>query len=145
MDNCFIPFVRPEPRMPGMVRSLLRKPFAPTVLCLLCGLAAGFWLRELAAPSFGQPGHRSRLQPGAKLMPDSPAAYDPDGERPYPQYQPAGKVLQPCPDFKPGDIPPQDLSIFGGAGKTSQSSVDDVRNFDEFCKGCGDRKAKVME
>jgi cytochrome c peroxidase len=78
-----------------------------------------------------------------RLAPESRAAYDPDWERPYPQYQPAGKSLQPCPDFKPGKSCPQDLWVYGGVGRTSLSSIDDVRTFDDFYKMCAANKAKV--
>src|SRR5262245_58804884 len=43
------------------------------------------------------------------LMADTQAAYAPDWDKPYPQYQPVGKALKPYPRLKPGEPPPQDL------------------------------------
>jgi cytochrome c peroxidase len=47
--------------------------------------------------------------------------------------------------LKPGDLPPQDLSVFGGAGKTSFGWVDEIRDFEEFCQKCSENKPRVME
>ncbi len=128
-----------------MIRST-RRLFTPAVGCLLLGAALGFFVRDVASPSRGQPNSAATpaAHQGHKLAPDSDAAYDPNWEKPYPQYQPVGKVLQPCPDLKPGDLCPQDLSIYGGRGKTSLASIDDVGNFDEFCHRCLANKDKVM-
>jgi cytochrome c peroxidase len=119
---------------------------------LLSGVLVGLLARELIAPIRGDTGGEkkadrsaSRPRGGSHLAPDTAAAYDPDWERPYPQYQPVGKVLKPCPDLKVGEICPQDVSIFGGAGKTSYGSVEDVGTFDEFFRMCCANKAKVME
>jgi hypothetical protein len=124
-----------------------RHLFTPAVVCLLLGAGVGFLAHELVSLSRGQTGvavaPATRTAP--RLMSDTAAAHDPDWERPYPQYQPVGKVLQPCPDLKPGDICPQDLCVFGGRGRSSLSSIDDVRDFDEFCRTCTERKARVME
>jgi cytochrome c peroxidase len=117
----------------------------PALVCLLLGVGAGFFLRELAQPSRGGQGPQPVPLQTPKLASDSAAAYDPNWEKAYPQYQPVGKVLKPCPPFKPGDICPQDLSVFGGAGKTSYSSVDDVANFEDFYRTCAANKPKVME
>jgi cytochrome c peroxidase len=75
---------------------------------------------------------------------DGPAAVAADWERAYPQYQPAGKVLQLFPALGPGELVPQELYRFGGAGRTSYGSVDDVTDFQEFFKMCSERKPEVM-
>jgi cytochrome c peroxidase len=113
---------------------------------LALGIAAGAAFREWIPTTRGD--SREAPIPPAKtsrLAPDSAAAYDPNWDKPYPQYQPVGKVLQPCPVLKPGELCPQDLSVFGGAGRTSFASVDDVRDFDEFYRMCSESKPKVME
>src|SRR5438132_13413226 len=119
----------------------------PGIICLLLGIAAGFLMRDMVSSSRGQANRPSNPAfPGSrgKLTQDSAAAYDPSWDKSYPQYQPVGKVLKACPDLKPGDVCPQDISIFGGAGKTSFASVDDVKDFETFCRECIVRKAKVM-
>jgi len=125
-------------------------PRFSTVLCLAFGMVAGLVARDWAARSRASepPARPSEVTPQKspfKLAPDSAAAYDPNWDRPYPQYQPIGKALQPCPSLKQGEICPQDLSVFGGAGRTSYASVDDVANFDEFQRKCADNKSKVMD
>jgi cytochrome c peroxidase len=127
--------------------SLPSKPlFKPTIVCLVLGAAAGYVLRDVGSVSRGEPGAaRAKTHKVHRLLADSAAAYDPDWERPYPQYQPVGKVLKPCPVLKPGEICPQDLCVFGGAGRTSFASVDDVADFDAFYKMCSKNKPKVME
>jgi cytochrome c peroxidase len=79
-----------------------------------------------------------------RLMPDSPAAYDPDWERPYLQYQPVGKELKAFPRLRPGDITPTDLYSYGGPGASSFASVDDVGDFNEFYQRLSEQKPKVM-
>jgi cytochrome c peroxidase len=114
---------------------------------LALGIAAGVLASDIVSSSRGQVNPLSYPafpQSHSKLTQDSAAAYDPHWEKPYPQYQAVGKVLKPCPDLKPGDICPQDLSIYGGAGKTSFASVDDVKDFATFCRECTNRKAEVM-
>src|SRR5262245_16933459 len=59
---------------------------------------------------------------GERLMSESPAAYEPDWERPYPQYQPVGKELKAFPKLRPGDISPTDLYRYGGPGESSFAS-----------------------
>ena len=81
---------------------------------------------------------------GVKLMPDTPAAYDPDWERPYPQYQRVGKDLLPYPKLRPGDITPTDLYRYGGPGTTSFASIDDVEDFNEFYNRLSKQKPEVM-
>jgi hypothetical protein len=54
------------------------------------------------------------------------------------------KVLKACPDLKITDVCPPDLHTYGGAGKSSFASVDDVANFDGFCKQCLENKPKIM-
>lgn len=118
---------------------------SPGLICLVLGIVGGFLARELVLSSRGDPPPDSRKKDGPKLASDTAAAYDPNWDKDYPQNQPVGKVLQPCPDLRPGDIPPQDLSVFGGRGKTSFASVDDVVNFEDFMRRCSEQKAKVME
>jgi cytochrome c peroxidase len=121
----------------------------PAVLCLLLGGVLGFLLRELTPLSQGsqEPPPGTPAPPGIarKMAGDTRAAYDPDWDRPYLQYQPVGKALKPCPDFKPGEMCPQDLSVYGGAGKSSFASVDDVRDFDDFYRKCREMKPKVTD
>ncbi|HZT80937.1 MAG TPA: hypothetical protein VFA26_11965, partial [Gemmataceae bacterium] len=128
-----------------MFRRFKRFSAPSIVFLMLLAAAGGFWARELAPPLRGQGGGAAQPKPAPKLAPDTAAARDPDWERPYPQYQPVGKVLQPCPDLKLGDLCPQDLSVYGGRGKTSFASVDDVKDFDEFCRQCTANKARVNE
>jgi cytochrome c peroxidase len=119
--------------------------FRSTVFCLFLGAALGLLARDWVAALHGQSGARLAIVPGPKLAADTPAAYDPAWDKDYPQYQRLGKVLQPCPDLKPGDLPPQDLCVFGGAGKTCFASVDDVGDFNEFCRRCTANRSRVME
>lgn len=131
------------------MRNFSRRVPTPALLCLGLGVVLGFTFRDWSPASRGQSGGTAGGSTGAKQGPklaaDSAAAYDPDWEKPYPQYQPVGKVLKPLFDCKPGDPVPQDLSVYGGAGKSSLASVEDVTNFEEFCKNCTERKALVME
>jgi cytochrome c peroxidase len=80
----------------------------------------------------------------ARTHADSPAAYAPDWERPYPQYQPVGKVLLPFPNAAPGEPVPQQLYKYGGYGSRIYASVDDVRDFDEFFRRCTELKPQIM-
>lgn len=122
------------------------------LVLLLLGVVVGLLARELFHSTRGnepdQPVKQqtpSRPRTGTHLSPDTAAAYDPNWDRPYPQYQPVGDVLQPMPKLKAGELCPQDLSVFGGPGRTSYSSVDDVVDFDEFCRMCKENKPRVME
>jgi cytochrome c peroxidase len=121
--------------------------FSTTAVCMLVLLAsaAGFLSRELLHSSRGSNPEAAPAAPSRpdRLAPESRAAHDPDWERPYPQYQPVGKVLQPCPDLKPGALCPQDLWGYGGAGRTSLCSIDDVAAFDDFYQTCSANKEKV--
>jgi len=90
-------------------------------------------------------GGRGAGAQGRQAGAGKPPAFDPNWDKPYPQYQPVGKALRPCPVLKPGEICPQDLSVYGGAGRTSYASVDDVGNFDDFYRTCSENKPKVME
>jgi cytochrome c peroxidase len=123
-----------------MVRSVIRYLW-PAAFCLALGAAAGVAFSDGAGTARNAPPARA----GTHFGPESPPAYDPDWERPYPQYQPVGKVLQPCPPLKPGEPPPQDLSVFGGAGRSSFASVDDVADFEEFYRQCAANKPRVMD
>jgi cytochrome c peroxidase len=119
----------------------------PAAAALLAvGVAVGMVLRDGFSKSHAEPpATQASPVPGGRLTPESPAAYDPNWDRNYPQYQPVGKALQPCPILKPGDICPQDLSVYGGAGRTSYASVDDVGSFDDFYRTCATNKPKLME
>lgn len=81
---------------------------------------------------------------GAKLSPDSPAAQESDWERPYPQYQPLGKILLPFPALGPAEPSPLDLYKYGGRSKKSWGTIEEVGNFDEFMKMCIELKPKIM-
>jgi cytochrome c peroxidase len=121
----------------------------PAAWLLLAGAVAGFVLRDLTPFSRGGPNQppaksASKPAPDHRLAADSNAAYDPDWDKHYPQYQPVGKVLKACPVLKPGEVCPQDLCVFGGRGKTSLASIDDVADFDTFYKMCARNKPKVM-
>lgn len=72
----------------------------------------------------------------------SPAAYDSNWDRDYPQDQ--RKKLLAFPELRPGDIPPVKLYLYGGAGKSSYASVDDVANFKEFYERLSEQKPAVM-
>ncbi|HEY1380018.1 MAG TPA: hypothetical protein VGF55_24660, partial [Gemmataceae bacterium] len=134
------------------MRRSISRVVSPAVLCLVAGGLGGLIVKDSLLPARGgeSPAAPARAPaPAPKLAvrvsPDAPAAYAPDWEQPYPQYQPVGKVLQPCPPLKAGEIPPQDLSVFGGAGKSSFASVDDVADFAEFYRMCSENKPRVME
>jgi len=80
-----------------------------------------------------------------RMEPTSAAAQDPDWERPYPQYQPLGKVLQPFPKVPLGGIVPQELYRYGGKGVREYASIDDVESFAEFQRSMSAQKPRVME
>src|SRR5262245_42496654 len=96
-----------------------RRYLSPALLCLVLGATGGFLARELGVGSRGEAQGDLPKRSGAKLVSEGAAVFDPNWDKEYPQYQPVGKMLQPCPDLRPGDLPPQDLSVFGGRGKTS--------------------------
>lgn len=123
----------------------LGKRFTTPAVILFLGVGIGLSLRELTLFSHGEDKAPPAKKQGPRLAPETAAAYDADWERAYPQYQPVGKMLQACPILKPGELPPQDLSIFGGRGKTSFASVDDVADFEEFYQMCARQKPKCME
>jgi hypothetical protein len=77
-----------------------------------------------------------------QLTVKSPAAFDPDWERSYPQDQ--RRKLLPFPNLRPGDITPVKLYLYGGPGASSFGSVDDVGDFDEFFKRLSEQKPAVM-
>jgi cytochrome c peroxidase len=130
-----------------MLRALKR--LSPTtILCLLLAAVLGFSAREplsRSSPPPARAGEPAGPHEGARLAPDTAAAYAPDWERRYPQCQPVGKDLKACPILKPGEICPQDLSVYGGGGRTSLASIDDVADFDSFYRLCAANKPKVME
>jgi cytochrome c peroxidase len=121
----------------------------PALICLVVGGFAGFAARELAPSSRGAvdaPEPAPSAAPGGpKLAADTSAAFAPDWDRPYPQFQPLGKALKSCPPLRPGEIPPQDLWPFGGAGRSSFAAIDDVGDFAEFFRMCSANKPKVMQ
>jgi cytochrome c peroxidase len=113
---------------------------------LLLGAAIAILALEIPRRASGEaPPPSAPPRGGGKLAPDTAAAYDAAWEKPYPQFQPVGKRLKPCPSLKPGEPCPQDLWHFGGAGRTSFASVDDVADFNEFFRMCEKNKPKVME
>jgi cytochrome c peroxidase len=136
-----------------MTFASMRRRVPAHLAMLLAGVIVGLVARELIVPIRGDTGAEkkkadqvaSRPRGGSHLAPDTAAAYDPNWDRPYPQYQPLGKLLQPCPNLKPGDICPQDVFVFGGAGRTSYGSVEDVADFAEFFHMCSANKPRVME
>lgn len=77
-----------------------------------------------------------------ELTAKSPAAYDEDWDREYPQDQ--RKKLLPFPDLRPGEIPPVKLYLYGGPAKSSYASIDDVGNFNEFYTHLSEQKPAVM-
>jgi cytochrome c peroxidase len=97
-------------------------------------------MKEARASSAGEP-----APPGEdnQLTAKSPAAYDPDWERAYPQDQ--RRKLLPFPQFKPGEIPPVKLYLYGGPGTSSFASVDDVGEFKEFYERLSEQKQRVMD
>src|SRR5579871_1051732 len=126
----------------------MKRPHSSLLLravpCVAVGILIGMWWRERSPQTQIEAKEPSKSKSAAHLAADSRAAYDPGWDKPYPQYQPVGKVLKPCPVLKPGEICPQDLSVYGGAGRTSLASVDDVADFDEFYRMCAENKPAVM-
>jgi cytochrome c peroxidase len=128
----------------------IRRSIPRAAVLLAAGFALGLVARELTPATRGQaPGPADRPPDAAgkehRLHPESAAAYDPEWDKPYPQHQKLGKELQPCPTLRPGEICPQDLSVFGGAGGSSFASVDDVKSFEAFYRMCADGKPRVMK
>jgi cytochrome c peroxidase len=115
-------------------------------------LGAGVALGLALAGYLRQPTHAEERPKSAAsaakdkdcLMPDTPAAQVADWERPYPQYQPVGKVLKPYPPCRPGDPTPPELYRSGGRGHTSYASVDDVADFEAFANRCREMKPRIM-
>ena len=115
------------------------------------GLKMSNWFNHPIAaqvPKDKEPGKKGpwadKVKHDHRLAPETPAAYDPDWERPYQQYQPLGKDLEPFPDCAPGLLLPQELYRFGGKAPSSYASVDEVKNFKAFYKRCSEQKPKVM-
>ncbi len=135
-----------------MIGFFQRRKALSQAAVLLLGAILGLLARDLTMPTRGDDSSRtsddrgmSQPREGSHLAPDTAAAYAPDWDRPYPQYQPVGTVLKPMPRLKPGEICPQDLSPFGGAGHTSYSALDDVGDFESFCRMCKENKPRLME
>jgi cytochrome c peroxidase len=119
------------------------------VIALSCGVGVGivlgaFGLRPLLLDLAGSAKADTQPAKPSEKGAMGSAAYDPNWDKPYPQYQPIDKVLKPCPPLKPGELCPQDLWVFGGAGRSSFASVDDVENFDDFYRMCVKNKPRVM-
>lgn len=108
------------------------------------GISNSLWQPAPAQETKDKPPASKWTPEQDRMASDTHAAYAPDWDKPYPQYQPVDSVLKPFPKCKPGDIVPQDLYRYGGRGATSYSSVDDIANFEEFCKNCCDLKKQVM-
>ena len=80
-------------------------------VAVLMGIAMGLILAgsgrrsALGAAATENPsGVRTPTGVSTRLLEDGGAAFDPDWERDYPQYQPLGKVLEPFPAIAPGNI-----------------------------------------
>src|SRR5262245_33828390 len=127
----------------------------PGVQVVLLGIGIGVGLglaSMLRQPSAAQEPAKDRVAEikagsatsAGPMMADSAPAYDPNWEKPYPQYQPVGKVLKQYPRLKPGEPVPQELYRYGGRGHTSFASVDDVENFDEFHRRSAELKPRIM-
>lgn len=119
----------------------------------LAFVAVGIGIGLAVAPAVRQPtaaqDKADPPRPGTRfshdhLMADTQAAYAPDWDKPYPQYQPVGQVLTQFPRLKPGEPAPQELYRYGGRARSDYSSVDDVEEFAGFCRDCCDKKPKVM-
>jgi cytochrome c peroxidase len=113
------------------------------------GLSLGQWVgqrlgaqgrQDSDAPNY----YSTKVKQNDRLESETPAAYDPNWQKPYPQYQPVPKVLEPMPPCFPGLIVPQELYRLGGKAASSLASVDDVRDFDAFYKKLSAQKPRVM-
>lgn len=112
---------------------------------LLLGLGIGFgWILEGVTHRTAAGQEEGATAGSDHLMPDTPAAHAPDWERPYPQYQPVGEELEPFPELEVCEPPPQDLYRYGGRGRKTFVSVDDVEDFEAFYQRCRDMKPQVM-
>src|SRR5882672_3003680 len=124
------------------------KSRATAILLVLAGIGIGVGISNRQSPPItAQEPSEKPSTTGPKhdhLMADTQAAFAPDWDKPYPQYQPVGRELTQFPRLKPGEMPPQELYRYGGRGHTGFASVDDVENFGEFCRKCSDLKPKVM-
>src|SRR5262245_19676783 len=100
---------------------------------------------EHAGSNAAAPAGRKTSAPAPEEMEltvKSPAAYDEDWDREYPQDQ--RKKLLAFPDLRPGDIPPVKLYLYGGPAKSSYASIDDVGNFNDFYTTLSEQKPAVM-
>src|SRR5262245_806409 len=113
--------------------------------CLCLGAVVGVLATRRDPALHGQPGGPGdRPREGPRLAPESAAAYDPNWDKDDPQYQRLGKGLKQVPDLRPGQIAPQDLSGFGGAGRVTSGSIDQVGSFDDHYRKCVAAKPKLM-
>src|SRR2546425_200085 len=109
----------------------MRKLHLGIVLSCACLAALGGYLLGQArfvglaqeAKLEAAPAETEYVSLGDRLKTDSAAASVTDWERPYPQYQAVGTVLKQFPDLSPGDLAPQELYRYGGAGRTSFAAV----------------------
>ena len=129
-----------------------RRVWRLPVVVLGIGIGLGMVLEgAVQQPTAGQEqemGAEERTSNGAPehdhLMPDTQAAFAPDWEKPYPQSQAVGEELMPFPELAPCDLAPQELYRYGGVGRTSLGSVDDVEDFDELYRHCSEMKPRAM-
>ena len=133
--------------MSTIQRSTLRGALA-LLPALLLGYLLGVGETELSGAEEAAGAASAVEAPNDEQMePTSAAAFDPDWERPYPQFQPvgAGKVLLPFPKVPLGGIVPQELYKYGGRGARDFVSTDDVENFGTFYRAMSAQKPRVME
>jgi cytochrome c peroxidase len=100
---------------------------------------------QSGAEGAGSDSRGYRTIENAKTLPDTAAAFDPDWDRPYPQYQKLGEELRPFPKASPGDIVPQDLYRYGGRGDAAFASVDRIADFQAWRDRVTKQKAQVNE
>ncbi len=132
--------------MSAFRRSTLRGALA-LLPALLLGYLLGVGGTELsgAEEAAGAGSEAGEARSEERMEPTSAAAFDPDWERPYPQFQPLGKVLLPFPKVPLGSIVPQELYKYGGRGGRDFVSVDDVEDFDVFYRAMRAQKPRVTE
>jgi cytochrome c peroxidase len=126
-----------------MVRALHRFG-APAIVCLALGVGIGLLARELLARAGGKaPVVAADPTDGDELPPIRAGATDPNWDKPYPQYQPLGEVLKPCPDLKPGEPCPDEPYLYGGAGVTNTAAIGG-KDFDAYYQRWSANKPMVM-
>src|SRR5262245_62531086 len=89
------------------------------IFALAVGLTVGYLagMRPISAAAQGQTGDAAQKEKipskGAQLQDESPAGFDANWDKAYPQYQKLGDVLKPYPAVKAGTIVPQRLYQYG--------------------------------